>query len=857
VTNRHLPLAALVASLGAAAASAQPSTAPKPPAVCFAPGTDPSYVQSVYGQLQDAGPDAPVVPLFQFNDGNRWFRTATDGSGLVRGEPTTITWSVVPDGLDIPSAFSGDIAGPSTLRSRLNAIYGSQAVWQPLFQQALDEWSSRTGTTYVFVNDDGAAFPSTQGVLGQRGDVRIAGRGIDGDFGILAYNYFPDLGDMVIDAPDSFFSDIANGSIGLRNVVTHEHGHGLGISHVCPIDETKLMEPFFSDNFVGAQHDDTLAGQRGYGDDREDDDAAADGTNFGSVSDGTFTANGGSLDGANDLDFYRFTVTEGKQLDLTLAPIGATYVQGPQNANGSCTPGTVFNSLVQNNVALQVLSTDGTTILASADLQPAGGAEVLTNVVLPAAGQFFIRVSGGASDAVQLYNLSFTVEPGGGPFLFMGDGSATEGDAGNGTAVFTIALNAAAAVPVTVSFSTADDTAAAPADYLAATGTVTFPPGSLSQAVSVAVVGDESDEPDERFFVNLSGAVGAGIADGQGIGTIVDDDVESLSIGDVSVAESDGGTPVASFTVSLTAASTQSIEVDFATANGTALAPGDYAAATGTLTFPPATTALAVSVQVEGDQADESTEAFLVNLTNPVNALIADGQGVGTIQDDDSPVVSELSHGSRGSGTLAAGGGAADRDTFAIRQRPFASYEVVVDATSGDITPVRLERIDAGGTTIQGGEPVGTGQSTSLRWINATSSAIDSEAVRVMSGDCTTQCGADDVYAIRSFETTYTIPRFNNTGTQVTVLLLQNPADYTIAGTVYFWDGQGILAAERPFTLAPRGVLVLGTAAVAPAIGGSMTIANDGRFGDLAGKAVALEPATGFSFDSPMEPRRR
>ena len=89
------------------------------------------------------------------------------------------------------------------------------------------------------------------------------------------------------------------------------------------------------------------------------------------------------------------------------------------------------------------------------------------------------------------------------------------------------------------------------------------------------------------------------------------------------------------------------------------------------------------------------------------------------------------------------------------------------------------------------------------------------------------------------------------------MLLLQNPADYTIAGTVYFWDGQGVLAAQQPFTLAARRVLVLGTAAIAPNIGGSVTIANDGRFGDLRGKAVALEPATGFSFDSTMEPRRR
>ena len=384
-----------------------------PPAVCFAPGTSPTYVERVYRQLQ--ADKAPVGSPFQFNLGFRWSSTATNGGGLGQGFPTTLTWSVVPDGTFIPSAFNGDPAGNSNLRARLNGIYGSQAVWQPIIQQALDEWASRTGTNYVFENDDGAALPSTSslgspGVLGVRGDVRIAGRIIDGDSGILAYNWFPNAGDMVIDTADNFYDNTSSGSLRLRNVVSHEHGHGLGIDHVCPVAQTKLMEPFFSSNFVGPQHDDTLAGQRGYGDDRENNDAAAQGTSFGAVGNGTFAANGGGLDDNSDLDFYRFTVTAGKQVDVTLTPVGATYVQGPQNSNGTCTPGTSFNSLVQNDVALQVIATNGTTVLASANVNPAGGTETLNNIGLTTAGQFFIRVSAGGNDTVQLYNLSFTVE---------------------------------------------------------------------------------------------------------------------------------------------------------------------------------------------------------------------------------------------------------------------------------------------------------------------------------------------------------------------------------------------------------------------------------------------------------------
>jgi hypothetical protein len=127
----------------------------------------------------------------------------------------------------------------------------------------------------------------------------------------------------------------------------------------------------------------------------------------------------------------------------------------------------------------------------------------------------------------------------------------------------------------------------------------------------------------------------------------------------------------------------------------------------------------------------------------------------------------------------------------------------------------------------------------------------------VTSGQCTTNCGPDDVYVIRGYETTYSVPRFNNSGTQITVLLLQNPTNYTINTIVYFWDSTGTQTALQPFTLGPKNLVVFNTATVAPGVGGSVTIANDGRYGDLSAKTVALEPATGFSFDSPALPRIR
>ncbi len=113
-------------------------------------------------------------------------------------------------------------------------------------------------------------------------------------------------------------------------------------------------------------------------------------------------------------------------------------------------------------------------------------------------------------------------------------------------------------------------------------------------------------------------------------------EVESqISIDDQTVTE--GG--AANFTVSLDAPQAAPVTVDFATANGTAVAPGDYTSATGTVTFAPGDTSETVTVQTIDDADVEATETFDVNLSNATgNAAILDGLGVGTILDNDQPV---------------------------------------------------------------------------------------------------------------------------------------------------------------------------------------------------------------------------
>ena len=118
------------------------------------------------------------------------------------------------------------------------------------------------------------------------------------------------------------------------------------------------------------------------------------------------------------------------------------------------------------------------------------------------------------------------------------------------------------------------------------------------------------------------------------------------SIKDVRVAETNSGTPIARFTVTLSSASTQTITIEYATSDGTASASTDYVSASGRLTFAPGETAKGFDVQVRGDNAMEGNETFLVTLKNATNAKIESSVGAGIIEDDDraADVALEFDH---------------------------------------------------------------------------------------------------------------------------------------------------------------------------------------------------------------------
>jgi len=110
----------------------------------------------------------------------------------------------------------------------------------------------------------------------------------------------------------------------------------------------------------------------------------------------------------------------------------------------------------------------------------------------------------------------------------------------------------------------------------------------------------------------------------------------NITVGDITVTEGNAGTSLATFTVNLTPATSQTVNVQYSTADGTATAGSDYVSATGTIIFMPGETSQTVSITLNGDTTIEPDETFFLNLAGSANATILDNQGQGTIANDDA-----------------------------------------------------------------------------------------------------------------------------------------------------------------------------------------------------------------------------
>jgi hypothetical protein len=369
-------------------------------AACLMPGTSIRMTAGVNQHMQDVWnqthPDDQGGVAFFL--GPRW-------PGM-QGDPITIRWSIVPDGLNIPGSQSvGEPAGPSTLQQTLINVFGSVENGLQRFRLVFDRWSELSGITFLEVSDDGAAWGAPGPLTGgaNRGDVRI-GMHPFGFGGVLAYTGFPNGGDMVMNGSINW-SQPQNNYRFLRNVLAHESGHGVGLRHSCPQIDTKLMEPLIALNFDGPQHDDIRGAQRHYGDTRENNNSAATATPLGGPF-ASMTVLNLSLDDDSDLDYFSFVASPNTIVSIFLTPTGSTYLNGPQNEDNSCSAGVSVNSLAVLDLRLRLLNTNGSTVLHLEDINPAGLPERILNFALPpAGGTFYILASGLGADDIQTYRL--------------------------------------------------------------------------------------------------------------------------------------------------------------------------------------------------------------------------------------------------------------------------------------------------------------------------------------------------------------------------------------------------------------------------------------------------------------------
>jgi uncharacterized repeat protein (TIGR01451 family) len=282
------------------------------------------------------------------------------------------------------------------------------------------------------------------------------------------------------------------------------------------------------------------------------------------------------------------------------------------------------------------------------------------------------------------------------PDLSVEPASALEGSSGFTPLRFRLTLDVPTVFPVAISWSTADGTALAGEDYVAAAGVTTFAPGETEAWVEVQVIGDGIVEGDETLLLQLADPVHLRPRTLVTIGTILDDDRTFLGISD---AAADEGEPL-EFLVTLSAPTALGAAVDWTTADGSARAGEDYVVAAGRLLFAPFEVSRTIIVETVDDAEFEGEETFWLLLSKPLGAELARAEGIGTIRDDDDALLAiedaELLEGDEGTAPM----------TFTVTLSTPRDVDVLVDyETVAESATADADFLSTAGTlTLPAGE---------------------------------------------------------------------------------------------------------------------------------------------------------
>ncbi|HEY6511973.1 MAG TPA: tandem-95 repeat protein [Burkholderiaceae bacterium] len=349
------------------------------------------------------------------------------------------------------------------------------------------------------------------------------------------------------------------------------------------------------------------------------------------------------------------TVTEGANgtYTISLTGVAQTAVTVNLSYSGTAANGTDYTGVA--TVTIPAGASSATFDIATLDDALADSGETLVVGVASVSGGSFenLVVSGSANSVTT--TISDEAAPDTVLVSLSGPGSVVEGAT---TTAYTVSLGQPAQTAVTVNLAYGGSATGGGTDYTGVLA-VTIPAGATSATFTLPTTNDTIDEADETVVVSLGSISGGGFeaiaahpTNNSVTTTITDNDASpSLSIDDVTVNEAAG---TATFTVTLSAVSGQTVTVAYATGGGSATAGSDYSATSGTLTFTPGVVTQTITVPISDDFASESSETFNVTLSGATNATIADDTGVGTIVDNDAPPVLDLdannSSGSAGTG---------------------------------------------------------------------------------------------------------------------------------------------------------------------------------------------------------------
>ena len=268
-------------------------------------------------------------------------------------------------------------------------------------------------------------------------------------------------------------------------------------------------------------------------------------------------------------------------------------------------------------------------------------------------------------------------------------------DASAGTATFAVVLDKAVGSSFSVAYGTANGSAQAGSDYLAAAGTLTFGAGETAKNVTIVLPRDGAAEAAETFSLVLGAVTGAGaeavaVARSSGQATIgahgpATGGQPIIKVDNVTVGEKDG---FAQFVVSLDTASSSEVSVYFSTDSGTAFSGSDYVHTSGTLVFAPGVTTQTVRVAIAADNASEALESFSLRLGSADNATIGQTSASATIVDAGSV------HHVKGGAGIDTVNYAGNRDAYTINRGADGVTVSQKNGVGGADLLTGIERID-------------------------------------------------------------------------------------------------------------------------------------------------------------------